>query len=31
MGFEEAAVPVQVLTGMGLLFFAIGVRLVKYE
>lgn len=31
MGFEAAAVPVLVLTGMGLLFFAIGVRLVKYE
>lgn len=31
MGFEAAMEPVLVLTVMGLLFFAAGVRLVKYE
>ncbi|HWQ78116.1 MAG TPA: ABC transporter permease [Anaerovoracaceae bacterium] len=31
MGFEAAVTPVLVLTAMGLFFFAVGVRLVKYE
>jgi len=31
MGFEAALVPALVLAGMGILFFGIGVKLVKYE